>query len=207
MDTKSPAQCECSCIDVAILSVHNVYVVLFQDEITVPGMIFSEIARSVTITAKEGSVDFIKELGISLFIPANTVSEDESVEFFILPAFSGPFAYPDGLEPVSPVYLIRTDKETKFKRDITVQIQHTADLLTDQDCEDLVFTRASSIPVQRGPLFDLLYVFTKVEKSNVKFDLQKGPFAELKTNHFSLFMVCRKLRKNNGEDDTGEGNL
>lgn len=176
------------------------HIVLFQDEDTVPGMTFSEIARSATITAEESKFDFKEELGMCLSIPENSISENESLELFVLPAFSGPFAGPEGLEPVSPAYLIKSDKEMQFTKDVTVQIQHNASLITEQDCEDLVCMRASSIPLHRGPLFGPLYIFHEVNRSKVKFSLDDGPFGELKTNQFSLFMIWRNLwRKLEGE--------
>ena len=166
--------------------------ILIKDD-TLPGMTFFKIARSATITAEEKKIDFTKELGICLSIPKNSVNNDEQVKVFVHPAFSGPFAGPKDLEPVSPAYLIKTDNETHFQKDITVQIQHSANLLTEQDCDDLVFTRASLIPLQRGPLFGPLYVFHEVNRSKVRFSFDDGPFGEVKTNQFSLFMIMRRL--------------
>lgn len=121
------------------------------------------------------------------------------MKVFIRPAFSGPFAGPKDLEPVSPAYLLKTNKEARFQNDITVQIQHNAHLSMEQDCEDLVFTRASLIPLQRGPLFGPLYVFHEVDRNKVQFNFDDGPFGEVKTHQFSLFMIMRRMgRKDNG---------
>lgn len=169
-------------------------------------MTFSEIARSATITADERKIDFEEELGISIFIPENSIPDecigdkDEGIELFILPAFSGPFAGHEDLEPVSPAYLIKTNKELKFKRDITVRIKHNACLVTEQDCKDLVFMRADSTPLHRGPLFGPIYVFHELNRSKVRFSLEDGPFGEVRINQFSLFMIWRKLwRRVRGE--------
>lgn len=178
----------------------DMHAVLFRDEDTVPGMMFSEIARSASITDEEAKFDFKEELGIYLSIAENSISEDENVELFVLPAFSGPFAGPEGLEPVSPAYLIKSDKEIRFKKDVTLQIQHNACVVTERDCEDLVFMRASSIPLQRGPLFGPLYVFHEVNRSKGMFSLDDKQFGEVKTDQFSLFMIWRNLwRKVEGE--------
>lgn len=170
-------------------------IVLFQNGDTLPGMTFFESIRGATITAEEIKLDFEQEVGVSLSIPENSIGEEENVEIFILPAFSGPYAGHEDFEPVSPAYLIKPNREIKFNRDITVRIQHNAKLETEQDCEDLVVMRASSIPVYRGPLFSPLYVFHEVNRSRVKFSLDGGPFGEVTTNQFSMFMVWRKLRR------------
>ena len=164
-------------------------------------MTFSQIARCVTVTVEEREFDFREELGISLSIPANAVGERESVKLFVLPAFSGPFATPDDIESVSPAYLIKADREIKFNRDITVEIQHCANLPTDSDCHDLVLMRANSVPLHRGPLFGPLYVFHEMKMNSVKFD--NKPFGELKVDQFSLdlLMIGRKhQRRGSGED-------
>lgn len=156
-------------------------------------MQFFEAAKSANVTSQGGKLDFEEEIGISVSIPENAIGEEESVELFIQPVFSGPFAGREDMEPVSPAYLIKPSQGVEFKKDIAVRIQHNAVLDVEEDCEDLVFMRASSTPYYRGPLFGPLYVFHEVDPSRVTFSLTNGQFGEFKTDQFSLFQIWRRL--------------
>lgn len=171
------------------------YVVLFQDEITYPGIVFYENPRLETLTAKETIIDHEEELGISISIPENSIGHEEIVEVVIQPSFSGAFAAPMSMEPVSPAYFIRARNDAKLEKDVTVRIQHYASIETEKDFKDLVFMRANSASSYWGPLFGSIYIFHEVDGKNVKFSLENGQFGEVKTNHFSAFMIWRRKKK------------
>ena len=150
-------------------------------------------------------IDFETEFGLSLSIPGNTVDDGETIDLIVRPAFSGPFAGPENMEPVSPAYLVKPSKEVSLKEDMVVRIQHSAASLPEGDSHDLEFLIASYSPQHRG-LFGPLYVFHKViGKEEGRFDQDdKGYFGELQTNRFSWFMVWRKeTRSSSGMDEEG----
>lgn len=158
-----------------------------------PGVSFYESARQVSITSEETTIDFENELGLSLSIPENAVDEGEIINLVVRPAFSGPFAGHEDMEPVSPAYLVRPSKEVSLKKDMVVRIQHNASLATMEDCQDLVFLTASFAPRHRESLFGPLYVFHNVIGKEARFDQDGNDrFGELQTNRFSWFMIWRR---------------
>lgn len=167
--------------------------VLFRDEATYPGIVFHENPIQETLTFEEREINYEKEMGISIFIPENSVRVEETIGVVIQPSFSGTFAGPADLEPVSPAYLVKTEGEAQLQRDITVKIQHNASIETEEDCKDLFFLKASSSPSYRGPLFGPIYIFHEIDRSKVKFGLESRQFGEAKVKDLSWFMIWRKI--------------
>ena len=66
---------------------------------------------------------------------------------------------------VSPAYIIETSREVEFSKDVGVKMQHTANIVTEEDRQDLVVMKASN---------------THLEKDSVwKFEEMKGTKLEL----------------------------
>ena len=100
------------------------------------------------VTSRETLIHKLEDVGISVFIPENSLNiEEESLDLSIHPCFSEPFELPDGYESASPTYLITHSKRMTFSKDVTVRMHHHACLKSEEDCEDMVFLSASSIPV------------------------------------------------------------
>lgn len=105
------------------------------------------------ITSLEAAVCELRDVGISIFVPENSLSsEEECLDLSIHPCFSGAFELPDDYRSASPTYLIRHDKRVTFLKDITVRMLHHTCLQSQSDCEDMVFFSASSIPQYRSPV-------------------------------------------------------
>ena len=50
---------------------------------------------------------------------------------------------PEGVESVSPAYLIKTTNEVEFREPVDVTLQHTSCIQTAEDCKEMVFLKAS----------------------------------------------------------------
>ena len=50
---------------------------------------------------------------------------------------------PEGVESVSPAYLIKTTNEVEFHEPVDVTLQHTSNLQTAEDCKEMMFLKAS----------------------------------------------------------------
>lgn len=158
-------------------------------------MVFFENPKKVTLTAQEQTVNLEEELGISLHIPEGAIDAKKPVDLIVQPSFSGSYAGPENLEPVSPAYLIHANKEINFKSDITIRLQHSASIQTSEDCEGLVFLTATCAPLYRGPLYGPLYVFHEADKKKVKFCLEDGNFGEIQIDYFCWLMIWREKKK------------
>ena len=74
-----------------------------------------------------------------LEIPAGAIPEGESITIDIGVALYGPFQYPEGLRPVSPVFwvCVRDKSDFKFLKPVKLTIPHCLDLKQYDDIESL----------------------------------------------------------------------
>lgn len=154
-----------------------------------PGILFFEPLIQKSITHVESTIES-EDAGISVSIPGGALSPDEEpVDMLIHPCFSGPFELPDGYEPSSPAYLVKTSRRVKFHKDITIKMHHYAVLTSNEDCDEMVFLSAKSNPHLResGPV----YVFREVAqlKGLFRAGTQVG---EIALQHFCLLKAGRK---------------
>ena len=85
----------------------------------------------------------IDEIGAALSIPRNSTAKDEQVN--VAAGFSGSYEMPEGVESVSPAYLIKTTNEVEFNEPVGLTLQHTSNLQTAEDCKEMMFLKASII--------------------------------------------------------------
>lgn len=175
-----------------------VNVALLQEDFTQPGVLWSEPPRKETISSESKEIDLKDEAGISLSFPENSIAKDKPVNVDIRISFCGPFKLPDDVESASPAYLIKFDDDVVFSKDVDVRIQHNVDLSTEDDCNDVVFLKASSTPTYPDPNnSEPVYEFREIEGGMVE---RKRNFGVLKLRSFSWLKIGRKKKKNNGEE-------
>ena len=77
-----------------------------------------------------------------LEIPAGAIPEGESITLDIGVALYGPFQYPEGLRPVSPVFwvCVRDQKDFQFLKPVKLNIPHCLNLESHDDIESLGLT-------------------------------------------------------------------
>lgn len=144
---------------------------------------FCEHPRQETITCKEREINLEDDIGVFLVIPKDSIGADEELNLAIRPSFSGPFAMPDGVEPVSPAVLVEPDQKVKLRKNIGVRLQHCSEGEEDGD-KDLVFMRASLPQNDKKADANPEYKFT-VQKDGVKFARGSGRFGEILTRRLS----------------------
>ena len=154
-----------------------------------PGILFSKGVKKETITSDEKTIDLVQDVGISLTFPENVLTSTyPPLEVAIRPCFSGSFVLPDDIELASPAYLITSNREVTFQKDLIVKIQHYANLQTEEDCENMVFLSASSTPEYRGS--NPIYKFKEIKEAKGMFRPgQKQPLGEIQLKHFSIIGV------------------
>ena len=124
----------------------------------------------------------------SLEIPEGAIPEGERLTIDVGVALFGPFQFPEGLRPVSPVFWIcvRDNPNFQFSKRVTVTIPHFLHLENDEEIHSLglVFLKAN-----HKKKSDRLHIFQPAD-GEMKFEPSQK-FGILKTTHFcSLCLVC-----------------
>ena len=126
----------------------------------------------------------------SLEIPEGAIPEGETVTIDIGVALYGPFQYPEGLRPVSPVFwlCVRDKKFFHFLRPVTVTIPHFLDLENHNDIESLGLTFLKGDHEMNS---QQMYQFQQAE-GNVLFEPLKK-HGVLQTTHFCYLCISSKI--------------
>ena len=154
-----------------------------------PGIFFLKSSIVVHLTVEHTSISRLEDMGIEITIPENSLKEP--LELSIHPCFSGPFDLPHGYESASPAYLIKHSKKVDFLKDVTVKIQHYACLQSEEDCEDMVFLSASSIPQYRES--SPVYVFREMQGEKGRFR-PGDKVGEVSLRHFCVLKLGKRKR-------------
>ena len=150
--------------------------------------------------SRETLIHKLKDVGISVFIPENSLSiEEESLDLSIHACFSGPFELPNGYESASSTYLITHNKRVTFSKDVTVRMHHYACLKSEEDCEDMVFLSASSTPAYRES-DPPVYVFRKIQGAKGIFK-PGDQVGEISLRHFCLLKIGKRKREEDEDEE------
>ena len=129
----------------------------------------------------------------TLEVPEGAVPETERLTLDVAVALFGPFQFPEGLRPVSPVFwvCVRDQRSFFFSRPVSVTLPHFLDLGSKEDLKSLrlTFLKARHTKNSEG-----MYEFSKTdEEANFE---SSHRFGVLKTSHFcSLCIACRDIPK------------
>ena len=131
--------------------------------------------------------------GISLCVPGLSVHNyDQSLgSLDIRPCLSGPFELPDGYELASPVYLLEPRKKGTTNTPFTIRIHHWANLLTQQDCEEMAFISAPAQP-KLTKTGGSVYVFKRIKGFKTKFTTN-SQIAEIELQQLSLIATVKSI--------------
>ena len=92
------------------------------------------------------------DYGIKLIIPPSAAPQDiQQIKIAVQVIASGPFVLPSYCQPISCFYWIQSTH--KFLKPVEVHLEHHAELLSEEDCQELGFivspsTESSSPPYQ-----------------------------------------------------------
>ena len=97
----------------------------------------------------------------------------------------GPFVYPDGYKPVSPIVWL-CSSQTKFQKPLEVILPHCSDLSEDSSQTQLVFLKAGHNEYIRN-IGQKMFQFKQVDAQPLfKPD---SPYGSLHTNHCCFYCV------------------
>ena len=144
-------------------------------------------------------------------IPENALpSTDPPLQLEIQPCFmsKGSFDVPQGIELVSPAYIVHLSRDTPFEKAVSVKIWHHANLESEEDCEDMVFLSASTRPEDRRNT--QVYIFREIEEAKGSFkpkeDLPAGQI-DLKRLLCRLYIIGKKCKRDDGKSECKDTEL
>ena len=101
---------------------------LLHEHEDLPGVILSQPLKEARVTSRGKGICREKEIGASLVIPRNSVAGE--VKVGLAAGFSGSHEIPEGMEAVSPAYVVTADKSMELSKDMTLTMQHTVENTT-----------------------------------------------------------------------------
>ena len=137
---------------------------------------------------------------MKLSIPAGAVQGEakDAVQLDVQPCFNGPFKPPPDYQLTGPVYMI--GKQCNFKKDVKMEIEHFANLDSEEDSKEMVFLVANPLPSCHGahPVYNLQEISNTGHVSRFSPGEQVGviTFQELKAGPLG---TARKSTNMNGK--------
>ena len=127
----------------------------------------------------------------TLEVPEGAVPETERLTLDVAVALFGPFQFPEGLRPVSPVFwvCVRDQRNFFFSRPVSVTLPHFLDLGSKEDVKSLglTFLKSSHSKNSEG-----MYEFSKTD-GEIDFE-SSHRFGVLKTSHFCPLCIASRDR-------------
>ena len=127
----------------------------------------------------------------TLEVPEGAVPETERLTLDVAVALFGPFQFPEGLRPVSPVFwvCVRDQRNFFFSGPVSVTLPHFLDLGSKEDVKSLglTFLKASHSKNSKG-----MYEFSKAD-GEMDFESSRR-FGVLKTSHFCSLCIASEDR-------------
>ena len=143
------------------------------------------IPEHMTLNVTLSSSDF------GLEIPEGAIPEGERLTNDVGVALFGPFQFPEGLRPVSPVFwvCVRDNPNFQFSKPVTVTIPHFLHLENDEDIQSLGLT---FLKADHNKNSDGLYEF---QPTSGEMDFRtSAKHGILQTTHFcSLCIACEDI--------------
>ena len=86
----------------------------------------------------------VDEHDVTLNIPAGAISDGERVQFQVGVCLYGPFNFPEGKRPISPIIWLCTKSDVELKQPIEVILPHVLTGLSEKECGQLGFCFAKA---------------------------------------------------------------
>lgn len=114
---------------------------------------------------------------MSIACPESTFDEEVTVRIREITA--GTFVFPTGYQAASLAYLVDLDKEVKFRKEVAIQMHHSAN---KKDTEKLIFVYTSS---NLKPADDSKYIFEMV-----KGGIFSNDHGKVSLDHFGIIAIA-----------------
>ena len=128
------------------------------------------------------------DIGIEFTIPQRAVPSGKLLNLTVMPCLGGPFLLPNGYDIASLVYMVFPAFD--FSEKVQLSMTHFMNPETDEDCEDMTFISAPSVPTFRDDTPE--YHFKVFQKGMFHKNTRVGTIA---LRHFCALAVGRKRRQ------------
>ena len=127
----------------------------------------------------------LPDYGLKLMIPPSAVPYDiQQIKIAVQVIASGPFVLPSYCQPIGCFYWIQSTH--KFLKPVEIHLEHRAELLTEEDCQELGFI--ISHITKSSPL---LYQFQFSDGMTSIFPIGSN-YGTIKVAEFSIFSIAWK---------------
>ena len=161
-----------------------------RGESSTPGCITHISTFNVT---SEGANHADEANDFGLDIQKGAIADGVNLTIDIGVALFGPFQFPTGLRPVSPVLWVHPErKDIQLSKPVTLTIPHFLGLANHEDIESLglTFLKSDNKKNAKGQ-----YELQPINDESIEFEPKTG-FGSLKTTHFSCF-ICIASKDDN----------
>ena len=122
------------------------------------------------------------DYGIKLIVPPLAVSHvDQQIKIAVQVIASGPFVLPYNCQPIGCFYWIKSTH--KFLKPVEVHLEHHAELLSEEDSQELVFIVSPNTEFSSPP-----YQFQFSDEVNSIFPVGSS-YGIIKVAEFSIFSI------------------
>ena len=139
----------------------------------------------------DGGTYHSQDDGYSLTVPKGAIPENMgsvSVQCGVIPYGPlGPFKYPDGVKPVSPIVWFCSTPNVEFQKPVEIVIPHCLDCQSEEDTQSLAFFKANHDDYTASDSGQKMFSFRKAE-GTASFPLSTSS-GTLCSKHFCFFCV------------------
>jgi len=122
----------------------------------------------------------------TLTVPEGAVPTGDSISIQVgVVPYSpvGPFKYPDGVRPVSPIVWFCSTPKFEFLKPIEISLPHCIDCIDEDDYRNLLFLKADHTPNQNSKMFHF-----ELTDGRASFALNTSR-GTLSTTHFCMYCI------------------
>lgn len=145
-----------------------------------------------------GGVYNSQEHGIVLVIPEGAIAQENEITIEIGVTLNGPFSFPQGMHPVSPILWLCVKEEnfSGFNTPVSIRIPHCIKCTTHESCNRLTFLKAAHSHSLEGAELssETQHHFeTLQEGAGVTSFHPLQSFGTFETKHFCSLCIAAKL--------------
>lgn len=139
-------------------------------------------------SSKQLSIAF-DEYDVHLQLPQEVLKEGISVEAAFAPfSHTGPFVFPQGMVPISPIIWFCLHPQRKFTEPAKIQLPHSFTCKSLEDSNLLYFLKAEHRDISVSRNGQTVIEFKTVNKTESDFPLD-SQYGTLKDHHFCMYCV------------------
>ena len=160
---------------------------LSQKDISLPSIPYMDPVE-VVMCDSTGGLFYNSTHNFGFAIPEGAITEGDSINIEVGVTLTGPFDFPQGSKPVSPIVKLCVQQQPNyhFLKPVEVVLPHYLDLTSEEDSNELQIGFLKARHVLNG---NQEYKFERMELSNTHF---KHEYGILWTNHFCFLCIGEK---------------